>query len=140
MSSAPLTPQEVELVETSWAKVTPIADTATTRFYDRLFELDGSLRSLFPEDLAEQKKKLAATLGFAVASLRRPDELVPAVQALGKRHKGYDVKPEHYETVGAALLWTLRQGLGDGFTSEVEQAWAKTYGVLSQTMIQAAES
>src|SRR5688572_11232393 len=102
--SEPLTPMDIDLVQQSWEKVKPIADVATTLFYDRLFELDASLRSLFPTDLGEQKKKLAATLSFAVGSLTKPEALIPAVQALGRRHKDYDVLPEHYATVGAALL------------------------------------
>jgi nitric oxide dioxygenase len=87
-----------------------------------LFELDPSLRRMFPADLAEQKTKLMLTLKFAVNSLSRLDQLVPAVQALGRRHAGYGVKNEHYNTVALALLWTLEQGLGDAFTPEVKAA------------------
>ena len=50
------------------------------------------------------------------------------MQALGRRHAGYGVRPEHYDTVGAALLWTLEQGLGDAFTDDVRAAWAEAYG------------
>ena len=72
------------------------------------------------------------------AALDRLESVVPAVQQLGVRHVGYGVKDEHYDTVGAALLWTLEQGLGDGFTSEVKDAWATVYGVLAGTMKSAA--
>jgi hemoglobin-like flavoprotein len=44
----------------------------------------------------------------------------------------------HYDTVDAALLWTLEQGLGDVFTPEVRAAWTKLYGVLATTMQAAA--
>jgi hemoglobin-like flavoprotein len=57
---------------------------------------------------------------------------------LAKRHVAYGVAPEHYEVVGAALLWTLEKGLGDGFTPEVGAAWAAAYGALSEMMIAAA--
>lgn len=133
-----MTPEKVALVKESWAKVEPIADTAADLFYNRLFELDSSLRPLFPEDMAEQKKKLMQTLAVCVHALDRLEEIVPQVQALGRRHVDYEVKPEHYPTVGAALLWTLGQGLGEGFTPEVEEAWTETYTVLSTTMIEAA--
>jgi len=56
------------------------------------------------------------------------------VESLGRRHSSYGVKDGNYETVGAALLWTLKQGLGTAFTPQVESAWAETYGLLSSTM------
>lgn len=131
---------EIGLVQADWAAVTPIADTAASLFYDRLFELDPALKPLFKSDLGEQKRKLMSTIGLAVNGLTNLDALVPVVQALGQRHVGYGVKPKDYDTVGAALLWTLKKGLGDGFDSAHESAWAKVYGVLASTMLSASKS
>jgi hemoglobin-like flavoprotein len=103
-------------------------------FYGRLFELDPELRALFPADLAEQKRKLMLTLGFAVGSLNRPDTLLPAVRQLGRRHASYGVKDEHFATVGAALLWTLEQGLGPAWNDEAAAAWTAVYGIVADTM------
>jgi hemoglobin-like flavoprotein len=133
-----MTPHQIELVQTSFAKVVPIAATAADLFYCRLFEIAPEVRAMFPDDLSEQKKKLMAMLGTAVAGLSRLDTLVPAVQALGRRHAGYGVRAEHFAPVGAALLWTLGKGLGEAFTSDVREAWTVAYTVLSQTMIDAA--
>ncbi|MBI1371795.1 MAG: hemin receptor [Phycisphaera sp.] len=133
-----MTATQINLVQASWAKVVPIADTAADLFYDKLFELDPSLRELFPEEMADQKKKLMRMIGVAVASLRNLDTLVPSVQDLGRRHATYKVEDSHYDTVGSALLWTLGKGLGDAFTEEVESAWAATYNVLATTMKDAA--
>jgi len=63
-----MTPSQVELVQTSFQKVVPIAATAADLFYDRLFEIAPETRALFPADLAEQKKKLIAMLATAVTS------------------------------------------------------------------------
>lgn len=133
-----MTPEQTALVQKSWAAVTPIADTAADLFYGRLFELDPALKELFPSDLTEQKKKLMQTLAVCVNGLTDLGEIVPAVQALGKRHADYRVQEQHYETVGAALLWTLEQGLGENFTPEVRDAWVEVYTVLSTTMKEAA--
>ncbi len=133
-----VTANQVALVQASWAKVTPISATAADLFYGRLFELDPRLRELFPTDLAEQKKKLMQTLAVCVNGLTNLGDIVPAVQALGRRHVGYGVTDDHYPTVGAALLWTLQQGLGDSFTEETAQAWETVYPVLSDTMKAAA--
>jgi hemoglobin-like flavoprotein len=129
-----VTKAEIETVQADWQSVLPIAETAATIFYDRLFELDPGLRSLFKPDLSEQKKKLLQMLGAAVRGLNDLPALVPAVRALGKRHASYGVKPEHYALVGSALLWTLKKGLGDGFDKAHEVAWSKVYGLLAETM------
>jgi hemoglobin-like flavoprotein len=129
---------QIDQIQASLALVVPIAPVAADLFYTRLFELDPSLIHLFPADLAEQKKKLMTMLQVAVASLRKPEQLIPALQNLGRRHAGYGVQASHYETVGAALIWTLEQGLGSAFTPEVRTAWVALYTVVATTMQEAA--
>lgn len=129
-----MTPRQKDLVQSTWEQVVPIAGTAADLFYGKLFELDPALKPLFPADLAEQKKKLMTMITMAVRGLDDLGALVPAVQGLGKRHVSYGVKDEHYATVGAALLWTLGQGLGTAFTDEVKEAWVVVYTILADTM------
>ena len=127
-----------KLVQDSFAQVAPIADAAAAMFYERLFELDPSVKPLFKSDMAVQGRLLMQTIGAAVAGLDDLPALTPIVQDLGVRHARYGVQPEHYGTVGEALLWTLGQGLGDGFTPEVRTAWAEVYTLLAQVMQDAA--
>jgi hemoglobin-like flavoprotein len=135
-----MTPTQVERIRQSWSAVEPIGDVAATLFYDRLFELDPSLRRLFRRtDMDRQRTVLMQTLTVVVKSLDRLDQLVPAIEALGRRHAGYGVREAHYDSVGAALLWTLGQGLGDAFTPDVRDAWAEAYTTLASVMIGAAE-
>jgi len=129
-----MTPESKKLVQESWILVEPIAETAAALFYGRLFELDPSLRPLFRGDMREQEKKLMQTLTVVVRGLDRLDQLVPAVEALGRRHAGYGVRDEHYDTVAAALLWTLGEGLGDAFTPVVKAAWTEAYTLLATVM------
>jgi hemoglobin-like flavoprotein len=131
---------QIALIRSSWEAVLPIAGTAADIFYDKLFALDGSLRKLFPSDLSQQKLKLMATLGRVVSSLDDLPAFLPAVEALGRKHVQYGVKPEHYATVGAALLSTLEAGLGSAWNEEVKAAWANAFGALSQAMIRASET
>lgn len=133
-----MTPKQKLLVQATFAQVAPIAEQAAALFYQRLFELDPSLKALFHGDMTEQGKKLMRMIAMAVNGLDRLSELVPAVQDLGRRHVNYGVTAAHYDTVGAALLWTLAQGLGPAFTPEVRDAWGTVYGILAQTMIDAA--
>ena len=130
--------EKIALVQGSWKKVVPIADEAAALFYEELFTLDPSLRALFKSDMKAQGRKLTSMLNTAVVNLARLEEILPAVQDLGRRHVGYGVRDEHYDTVGAALLWTLQQGLGEGFTADVKEAWTSVYGVLAGTMKSAA--
>lgn len=133
-----LTRTQIEDVQRTWELCIPIADTAADLFYARLFELDPGLRQLFPSDMKGQKQKLMMMITAAVRGLGDLERLVPVVQDLGRRHAGYRVTEAHYATVGAALIDTLRTGLGAQFTPQVEQAWGAVYGVLSSTMIAAA--
>ena len=129
-----MTPMQVGLVQESWKRVVPIKDEAAQLFYGRLFELDPKLQDLFKGDMAEQRRKLMAMIGAAVGSLDRPDALLPILRELGRKHLGYGVTTQDYDTVGSALLWTLEQGLGAAFTADVRGAWAETYGLVATTM------
>jgi hemoglobin-like flavoprotein len=133
-----MAPEDVRLVQSSFQKVAPIADTAADLFYDRLFAIAPEVRHLFPDDMRDQKKKLVTMLALAVGNLHQIDSILPAVQELGKRHASYGVRPQHYEPVAAALLWTLEQGLGPDFTPAVKAAWTQAYVALSTAMQEAA--
>lgn len=133
-----MTPDQRALVETSFAKVLPIADAAAALFYEDLFARDPQLRLLFRGDMREQRRKLMAMLATAVANLDRWQEIAPAVQELGRRHVAYGVEPAHYETVGAALIATLEKGLGDDFTSEVRSAWEACFAIVRDEMLAGA--
>jgi nitric oxide dioxygenase len=132
-----MTPQQITLVRQSFAKVVPIRVQAAALFYDRLFAIDESTRPLFRGDMKSQGAKLMAAIGGVVKSLDRIETMLEDLRALARRHDRYGVREEHYASVGAALLWTLEQGLGSDFTSEVREAWATAYGLLSGAMIAA---
>jgi hemoglobin-like flavoprotein len=132
-----MTPEQVALVQSSFKSVVPIASKSADLFYDRLFEIAPSVRQLFPADLSGQKLKLIGMLTTAVNNLHQLNTILPTVRELGSRHRGYGVTAEHYAPVGAALLWTLEQGLGTAFTSDVKVAWSEAYSTLAGAMQQA---
>lgn len=136
-----MTPEQKAIVRQTWEQVVPIADQAAELFYGRLFEIDPSVRALFRSvDMAAQGRKLTDMLNTAVSSLDNLETLLPAVEALGRRHVAYGVADAHYESVGAALLWTLEQGLGPAWTEKAADAWAAAYAVLSGVMRSAAQA
>lgn len=128
--------QRVLLVQTSWREAWPIADEVGRVFYDKLFELDPSLRPLFRGDLPTQQAKFMSMLNKLVQHLNNREELAQ-LTALGKRHIGYGVKVQDHQTLGTALIWALGQCLGERFTPEVRSAWVETYSELSQMMVEA---
>jgi hemoglobin-like flavoprotein len=133
-----MTPDQVTLVQESFKKVVPIAGKAADLFYERLFTIAPEVRSLFPTDLSEQKKKLMQVLATAVTNLHQVEKVLPAVEELGRRHVAYGVTEKHFEPVGAALLWTLEQGLGPDFSPPVKAAWTETYITVAGVMTKAA--
>lgn len=134
-----MTPQQIQLVKSSWAKVLPIKEQAAALFYNKLFELDPSLKSLFKGDMQEQGRKLMAMINTAVNALDKIDAIAPAVQDLGRRHVNYGVQEKDYDTVGNALIWTLEQGLGPAaFNASIKEAWVAVYSLLADAMKEAA--
>lgn len=133
-----MTPEDVKLVQDSFAKVAPISDKAAELFYGRLFEIAPQVRAMFPDDMTEQRKKLMMTLGIVVNGLHNLDAILPAASALAKRHVGYGAQAAHYPVVGEALLWTLEKGLGPSWTPQVAAAWTQAYTTLSGFMISEA--
>jgi len=129
-----MTNEQIKLVQESFRQVAPIAETAAQLFYARLFELDPDLELLFKGNLSEQGRKLMQMLALAVNGLDRMEQLLPVVRSLGTRHVSYGVRDKDYDTVGQALLWTLRKGLGEAFTPEVELAWTEVYATLASAM------
>ena len=133
-----MTPEQVNLVQQSFAKVAPISEQAADLFYGRLFEVAPGVRAMFPDDMTEQRKKLMATLAVVVNGLTNLEAILPAASALARRLIGYGAKAEHYPVVGGALLWTLEKGLGDAWTPETASAWTAAYHTLSGYMISEA--
>jgi hemoglobin-like flavoprotein len=130
-----MTPNQIRLIQESFAKVVPISEQAAALFYGRLFEIAPQVQPLFRGDMKEQGRKLMATLAAVANGLSDLPSILPAASALAKRHVGYGVKAEDYAPVGEALLWTLERGLGAQWTPDLKAAWATAYAVLAEYMI-----
>ncbi|MBZ5608654.1 MAG: hemin receptor [Acidobacteriia bacterium] len=135
-----MTSSQIELVQASFQMIQPVAPDVARMFYSRLFEIDPALRPMFRGDLEEQGRKLMQMLGYAVGALRRLDQIVPAVEDLGRRHAHYGVRDEDYTKVAEALLWTLTKCLGASFTAEMCEAWIAVYGAMTAAMKRGASA
>lgn len=136
-----MTPDQKALVKTTWSLVVPIADTAATLFYGRLFEIDPSTRPMFKStDMPEQRKKLMQALATVIGGLDNLAPLIPVLETLGRKHVAYGVLDKHYDSVGTALLWTLEQGLQTAWTPPVQDAWIAAYTAVAGVMRNAAKT
>lgn len=135
-----MTPQQIELVQSSFLALPPRRQAAAL-FYERLFDIDPSVRPLFARtNLDEQGEKLMAALQFVVGALRRPEAMLVTVGSLAARHVRYGVVASQYASVGEALVWTVEQGLGEAASSEILAAWSAAYALLSEAMLASLES
>jgi nitric oxide dioxygenase len=133
-----MTPQQIDLVQDSFALIVPRRAEASAIFYRRLFALAPETRLLFKGDLVDQGRKLMQVLATIVRNLHDLGPLLDSVDYLAQRHVGYGVRDDHYAVVGQALIETLHECLGDSFTPQTERAWGYAYTILSGRMIRAA--
>lgn len=129
---------KVACIRKTWAQVIGAPEIVGRLFYSRLFAIAPEARGMFPADMRGQEKKLVDTLDFIVDHLDAFEDLLPVARDLAIRHVAYGTLPDHYPAVGSALVETLEQALGDGFTAEDRAAWIEAYTVLSDEMISAA--
>ncbi|MBL7810055.1 MAG: hypothetical protein JNN28_19695 [Saprospiraceae bacterium] len=131
-----MTKAQIQRIHHSWRLLKAI-DPALVGdvFYSRLFFLHPKLRGMFPKKMEEQHEKLIDMLSYMVARLDQPEQLLPEIREMGKRHQGYGVKSEHYGMVADALLWTLERGLGADWTPETAEAWKACYTLIADNML-----
>ncbi len=135
-----MTPLQIAIVRNSFAKLTPNHEPVVARFYQKLFEIDPSLRSMFRGDMKAQGTKLIVALATVVRALDNLGPVLETVRDLGRRHVKYGVVDRHYESVGKALLATLEEGFGTAFEGEMREAWTLAYGIVSGAMMEAART
>ena len=130
-----MTEKQIQLVKESWNHVSPISEIAGDLFYNRLFEVAPSVRSMFKGDLRQQARKLMGMLSMIVSKLDKLETLIDEIKMLAQRHDKYGAQPAHYQVVGECLIWTLSTGLGDKWNKETEESWIAAYTILSGAMI-----
>ncbi|MFD2166504.1 methyl-accepting chemotaxis protein [Thalassotalea euphylliae] len=135
-----MTPKQIQTIKDSWAIVKSTVPNAGEVFYQHLFALDPQLQSLFTSDIAKQADKLVSMLDVAISISENSEKLDSALSELGQRHIQYGVKPQHYDTVGNALIQTLEQALDKQFTLAVKRAWLAFYRHVAKTMQSGAEA
>ncbi|MFI5470095.1 globin domain-containing protein [Streptomyces cacaoi] len=126
------------LIRRTMAEVAPVADKVTSYFYALLFVRHPDLRSLFPPAMDAQRDRLLTALLTAAEHIDNKAVLVEYLQNLGRGHRKYGTRAEHYPAVGECLIGALSKYAGAVWNAETEAAWVRTYTTISQVMIDAA--
>ena len=130
--------RQIVLVQQVFDRASRLGAHVAATFYAELFAIDPALRPMFKGDMIAQGEKLMKTLAMIVEGLAQPETILPAVGRLAVRHVDFGVEPEHYASVGTALMRTLKHELGADFTPDAREAWNAAYRFLADTMIDAA--
>ncbi len=126
---------DVALLQSSFLKVIPQRQRFAQVFYETLFHDHPEVKPLFAAtDMYTQQNKLFAVLSTTINNLQNPAMLRFTLHDLGKRHAGYNVKPEYYALVGDALLKAFAIVLGDAWTPQMESAWKEGYQAIAALM------
>jgi nitric oxide dioxygenase len=115
--------EQIRLVRDSFPEIAELARPIAFLFYGRLFELAPEVRPMFKQDIAVQGRKLMDMLTTLVGHLDAFEHIEPALEALGQRHAGYGVRPEHYTMVTSSLIWALGRTLDEEFLPDLKAAW-----------------
>ena len=127
---------EAEILRSSFDLIAPQAEEVMSRFYDELFSRYPAVVPMFKNTTkAKQMKMLLASLKLVIANLDNPDKLVPALQEMGKRHKGYGAVPEHFTAVAETLLDVMKEFAGKAWTKQVHNAWSDALNLVAETML-----
>ena len=135
-----ITEKQISLIKQNWNALRGVDPVLIGDvFYRKLFIDAPALKGLFKSTPEQQSIKLVEMLNVIIARLERIDELSIDIKQLAIRHVHYGTKPAHYNQVGTALIWTLKQASGSQWNAEIEEAWSTCYTLLSNTMINATK-
>lgn len=126
------------LIRRTMAEIEPVADKVTSYFYALLFVRHPDLRALFPAAMDTQRDRLFKALLTAAEHVDDADTLGDYLSHLGRGHRKYGTRPEHYPAVGECLLGALARYAPDTWNADAEAAWIQAYTAISQIMIDAA--
>jgi len=134
-----MTQQQIELVKNSWLLIRQHMQDAGELFYNKLFTTAPEVRNMFQTPIPEQSKKLMQMLDYVVRKLDTVETIVGDITKMGTRHHQYGAKAGHYDVVGACLLETMKEVMGNAWEDDLQAAWTEAYTIVATTMMQAPE-
>ncbi|WP_096059045.1 globin domain-containing protein [Carbonactinospora thermoautotrophica] len=132
--------EQARLIRESFQVIAQHGDRVALHFFAELFLRHPELRDLFPVAMSELRGGLFDAITTIVQRIVSTGTLVPFLQQLGRDHRKYDIRTEHFAYVGEALMITLEKYAGEAWTPQVAEAWRSTYDLAAKVMLQAMQS
>ncbi|MBL0871507.1 MAG: hypothetical protein IBJ18_13120 [Phycisphaerales bacterium] len=136
----PLDSTSVQRIRASFDLLAPRGNELIDEFYTRLFRTAPGVRSLFPQDMTQQKKHLLSAVALVVKNADKLETLEKPLQEMGARHVVYGAKKEHYAVVRDTMLETIGSLAGPAWTPELKADWTAALNAVAGAMIRGAES
>ena len=133
-----MTPEQLAIVQTTYASLGPDAAAMAVGFYARLFAADPTARDLFVDGPEVMAVKFSAELAALVEAISTFPTFAPRVRDLGQRHAAYRVQPRHYAAAREALIGALAEHLDGRWNVTTEAAWRRAYNLVAEMMMIAA--
>jgi hemoglobin-like flavoprotein len=132
-----MTPDGIDAVTRSYARLTASERQLSARFYERLFTVAPNLRRLFPENLTVLQGHFEAALALVVRNLNDMDALKDALRDLGAQHVHWGARPEDYVTARDALVAAIGSFSPD-WTPALEAHWRAAITAIIVPMLEGA--
>lgn len=132
-----LSQQTIDIVKSTAPILDQHAGTLTCHFYRRLFAHNPEVKPYFNpahQESGSQQRALAGAICAYAANIDNLEALGGAVELIAQKHASLMIKPDHYPIVGANLLASIREVLGEGATDDVINAWAEAYNFLTDIL------
>src|SRR5579875_2118052 len=121
----------------SFFPLEPVADAAMTYFYGQLFAMDGEIRAMFPAAMDVQRRRFFRALAQIAAGDGGSGDRA-YLSELGRAHRKFGVREEHYGQFRRALLATLRRFAPPAWDHASEQAFLTEFDEATRVMTEAA--
>ena len=125
-------------VQASLFLLEPTADAAMTYFYGQLNAMDGEIRAMFPAAMDLQRRRFFRALVRIARDQDDPAMLVPYLEQLGRAHRKFGVREQHYGMFRRALLATLHRFAAQAWDETTQRAWERAFDHAVDVMIDAA--
>lgn len=136
----PLNTTSVQRIRASFDLLAPRSNEFIDEFYTRLFRSAPGVRSMFPQDMRQQKKHLLSAVALVVKNADKLESLEKPLQEMGARHVMYGAKREHYAVVRDTMLETIGSLAGPAWTPELKADWTAALNAVASAMLRGAES
>jgi nitric oxide dioxygenase len=139
-NSSLLSPESLSVVQATAPVVAAHADQITANFYPRMFNAHPELLRVFNQGnqaTGEQSKALAGSVVAYAVQLIDPEapSFDHVMRRIAYKHVSLGIRPEQYTIVGAHLLASVAEVLGDAVTPEVAAAWSEVYWLFALQLV-----